>query len=425
MKDKMRMILTVMIVSIAVFAAGLYNEEKLKKEYLSSDNAISAQDIEGAGGGSPADAADSGVSQGETEEGGAEAEDDGSDDESKLWETAIVIDDEPQPKRTEPITLAFAGDLLLDPGYAVMSAMQSRGARDGSLMLGAFDDRLIQLMRNADIFMLNNEFPYSNGGSPTAGKQFTFRARPESAALLHDIGVDIVSLANNHAYDYGESALLDTLDTLEAENIPYVGAGRDIQEASKPYIFDIGGLKIAYISATQIERLSTPDTKGAGETTPGVFRCLDASRLLQIIRETKEEADFVVVYIHWGTESTDQTDWLQQEQAPQIAQAGADLIIGDHPHVLQKIDYIGDVPVYYSLGNYLFNSKTQDTCLVTVSIDPQTAQICDMVFTPALQSGCRTVSLDGAERARVLEYMRSISPGVHIDDEGRVSRGAQ
>ena len=111
--------------------------------------------------------------------------------------------------------------------------------------------------------MINNEFPYSSRGIPTEGKQFTFRARPESASILEEMGVDIVSLANNHAYDYGEDAFLDTLDTLAGIGMPYVGAGRNLEEASKPVYFIAGDIKIAIVSATQIERLDNPDTKGA------------------------------------------------------------------------------------------------------------------------------------------------------------------
>jgi hypothetical protein len=436
MKDKLYLFLMVALVGAGVFAMGLRGEEKLKNEYLNKDNAVSVQEMEGSQDGDGNDQQAGGGqyqggdgTAGQFDGAGQTGQQDGDAAQQKVAGSseaaALVISDDAETEsvRTTPITLAFAGDLLLDPNYAVMSSMISRGGGEsGSLILNSFDDKLISLMQGADIFMLNNEFPYSSGGSPTEGKQYTFRARPGDAALLKDIGTDIVSLANNHAYDYGETAFLDTLDTLESIDMPYVGAGRNIEEASKPYIFEVGGLKIAYISATQIERISSPDTKGAGESTPGVFRCMDVTRLLETVEKAKEEADFVVVYIHWGTESTEKTDWLQQEQAPQIAQAGADLIIGDHPHVLQGIDYVGDVPVYYSLGNYLFNSKTMDTCLVTVSIDPQTAQITDMVFTPAQQSGCRTRSLDGSEAARVLEYMRPLSPNVNIDDGGHVSR---
>ena len=321
------------------------------------------------------------------------------------------------PREEGKITLAFAGDILFDDGYSIMSRMKSR-ARGGSLVEAGFDPGILKKMREADVFMVNNEFTYTTRGTPTAGKAFTFRADPAHASLLSDMGADLVSLANNHAYDYGEISLLDTLDTLENAGMPYVGAGRDLNEAVRPVYFVSENVRIAFLSATQIERMDNPDTKGATETSPGVFRCRNVDRLLSEIEKAKAVSDFVVVYIHWGTESTTELDWAQKEQAPLLAQAGADLIIGDHPHVLQGIDWIGDTPVIYSVGNFLFNSKTQDTCLVEVTLDAQTGELASFRFVPAVQKDCRTSLLEGSEKARVISHMRSLSPGVSIDEEG-------
>lgn len=140
--------------------------------------------------------------------------------------------------------------------------------------------------------------------------------------------------------------------------------GETSRKRSDRFLFIANGKKFTFISATQIERLNPPDTKGATETSPGVFRCLDITKLLEVIGEARADSDYVIVYIHWGTEGTDKLDHWQTEQAAQIAAADVDLIIGDHPHVLQPIGYVGEVPVVYSLGNYLFNSKSLDTCLV-------------------------------------------------------------
>lgn len=191
--------MTVVITGIAVFAAGLHNEDRLKRKYLESDNAVRLETSD-----APQDADTHDMSADGT------VRVDNPYSSEGTASTIVIGDDITQtdPDRTEPVTLAFAGDLLLDPGYGVMAAMLSRGGGEsGSLLKNSFDDQLLALMQDADIFMLNNEFPYSSGGSPTQGKQYTFRARPQDAALLHDIGVDIVSLANNHAYDYGEEAL--------------------------------------------------------------------------------------------------------------------------------------------------------------------------------------------------------------------------
>lgn len=315
----------------------------------------------------------------------------------------------------EEVTLSFGGDILFDPSYSVMVKLLQRPN-------GIYDSisaELLDEMKSADILMLNNEFPYSDRGTPTPEKQFTFRAKPESVSLLDDMGVDIVSLANNHAYDYGETAFLDSLDILKEAGMPYVGAGRNLEEAARPVYFIINDIKIAYLSATQIERLDNPDTKGATDNSAGVFRCWNPEGLLEAVKAAKENSDFVVVYIHWGTENTEELDWAQSDQAPKIVEAGADLVIGDHPHCLQPIQYVDGVPVVYSLGNFWFNSKQVDTCLVKAAIDANGLK--SLKFIPALQKDCQTSLLEGEEKERVLAYMRSISPGVNIDEEGFIN----
>lgn len=333
------------------------------------------------------------------------------DDPVYMEENNIYTVEAAEPGR---VTMTFAGDILFDVNYAIMGNV--RGSDD--ISQGIMPE-VIERMQAADIMMLNNEFAYSNRGTPTEEKQFTFRARPETAAYLTDMGVDIVSLANNHAYDYGPEALEDTLDTLRETGISYVGAGRNISEARKPVYYIVGDIKIAFVSATQIERLDTPDTKEATETSPGVFRCWNGAKLLETIREAAENSDFVVAYIHWGTENQAELDWAQLKQAPELVTAGADLVIGDHPHCLQPIGVIQGVPVIYSLGNFWFNSKTIDTGMVEVTIDE--TGIVSYQFIPCLQSGCKTTLLQDAEKERVLTYMRSISEGVRIDGDGFVS----
>lgn len=320
-----------------------------------------------------------------------------------------------EPKKEGETVLAFAGDILFDDEYAAMVSIESRPGKIND----SFSEDLLREMTDADIFMLNNEFTYTNRGEPTAEKQFTFRADPDKASYLLDMGVDIVSIANNHTYDYGEISLLDTVDTLAAMEMPYVGAGRNIEEASRPFFFETDGLKIGFLSATQVERLENPDTKGATPDAAGVFRCWDGTLLYEKTAETAKECDFLVVYVHWGSENTDELDWAQKDQALKLAQSGADLIIGDHSHCLQGIDIVEGVPVFYSLGNFLFSSKTLDTCLVKAVI--KDGEIDRLQFLPAIQKGCYTSLLTGEEKARVLEYMRSISDNVTIDQEGYIT----
>lgn len=322
----------------------------------------------------------------------------------------------PEPAvEVKPVTMAFGGDVCFHDEYANMHSLKNRGGK----MESSLSSDLLEEMRQADILMVNNEFSYSLRGEPMPEKAFTFRSRPENVQLLHEMGVDIVSLANNHVYDWGEDALFDTMDTLKNAEIPYIGAGRNLDEAREPYYFEINGRTIAYISATQVERNNNPDTKGATEVTAGTFRCFseeEFGRLLEVVKEADAKADATVVYIHWGTENTDELHWAQEWQAPELVKAGADLIVGDHPHCLQGIDYIEGVPVFYSIGNFWFNSKSLDTGLLKVVLDERGSLTCQ--FLPALQHDCRTDLASGTEKQRILQYLQCISPDVTIDENG-------
>lgn len=343
--------------------------------------------------------------------------------EDKIYAKDTISSDE--------VVLDFAGDISFAEGYANMNLLEGMGGN----IRECFDEPILTIMENADIFMLNNEFPYTDRGTPTQGKTYTFRSKPENVKYLYDLGVDVVSVANNHVYDYGQPSILDTITTLEDAALPYAGAGETIEQAIKPVYFIANDTKIAYICATQIERLDYPDTVGATSTSPGVFRCWNNNRILEVIKEAKQNSDYVITYIHWGTEMQVEPDWAQLQQAKEIQEAGADLIIGDHPHCLQQISYIGNTPIIYSLGNFWFNSRTQDTGILEVKISTPTQKknkdqndvdnmkvtTKSVRFIPAIQSGCKTKLLQSEEKIRVLNYMQSISPDVILDEDGYVT----
>ncbi|MBO5341297.1 MAG: CapA family protein [Lachnospiraceae bacterium] len=319
----------------------------------------------------------------------------------------------------DTVTFTFAGDVLLDENYAVMSTYRA----NGSVLEECIDPQLLEIMQGSDVFMINNEFTFTDRGTPLANKAYTFRADPQSVHILKDMGVDIVSLANNHVTDYGEVSLLDTMDTLNGAGIPYVGAGANIEEASKVVFYENEDMRIGIVAATEVERLASPDTKGATENTPGTFRCFRNDDLEEVIREAKKECDFLIVVVHWGTESTDEIDWSQPGQAEDFTAAGADVIIGAHPHVLQEIAYVNDVPVFYSLGNFWFNSKTGNSCLVTLEIGEE--GLVSSQFIPCRTEGSKTYLATEGEGERILEYMRDLSHGVKIDENGYVIKEAE
>lgn len=337
------------------------------------------------------------------------AQEDIYDDVNKIYSIHAASPDE--------MSLVFVGDICFHDGYSNMSALRDRPGGIYDCVLPA----VMEGLKAADIFMANNEFPYSNRGTPTEGKQYAFRARPENVDLLHDMGVDIVSLANNHAYDHGPDALIDTCDILTEAKVPFVGAGKNLDEAMKPVYFRINGRTVSYTAATQIERQSNPDTKEATADSPGVLRTLDPTRYLKVIEEAKANSDFCIAYVHWGSENTDLVEQSQKDLAKKYAAAGADLIIGDHSHCLQGMDYVDGVPVIYSLGNFWFNSKTVDTGYLRVILNND-CSIKTIQFVPCVQEGCKTRLAEGDRKTSILNYLQGISGYAAIDEEGYVTK---
>lgn len=337
-----------------------------------------------------------------------------------------------EPKRAEEavpedlhpydFTLAFAGDVNFAEDWTTMEyyRQQENGIYD------CIDPELIRMMREADLMCLNMEFSMSSVGSPMNGKKYTFRADPSRAELLHELGVDLVNLANNHIYDYGTDTFLDMLSILQKEALPYVGAGADAGEAEKPFYIELEGKKIAVVSATRAEKyILTPE---ALEDSPGVFRCYDTGRLLQVVKEADETADFVIAYIHWGTEYSEELEEAQTEGARALAEAGADVVLGAHPHCLQGVEFCDGVPILYSLGNYWFNEKTLDSVLVKLHFyGDDKEQHLDTILVPARQENHYTRLLtEPDEIEQWKEHVIHMSPApVSIDEKGILRDGDQ
>lgn len=313
------------------------------------------------------------------------------------------------------ISLSFAGDISATDDYGPGQNYTSKGID------GAFSEDVQQLMQSADIFMLNNEFCYSNRGTPVP-KGYNFRADPLRVERLAEMGVDIVSIANNHAYDYGEEAFVDTIDTLNDAGIPYVGGGKNLEDAKNHIVYFIAnGVKIGYIAATQVERDEPVFTKPATETSPGVVRCFEPDLVVEMIGQAKENCDFVVVYPHWGTELVTAVQEDQQALAYAFIDAGADVIVGGHPHCLQGAEYYKGVPVFYSMSNFSFSSKTVNSTILNlkVTIDGITSA----QYIPCMETGGRTHRCENqdSDYVRIIKLLNDVSVNAYIDEDGMVS----
>ena len=334
---------------------------------------------------------------------------------SESTDTEEATETESEAIGVYDFTLCFGGDISLDE-KAVTTAQLDASEGDISKCISP---ELIEIMQDADIMCLNNEFTFSNNGTPMNGKMYTFRAQPERVSILQDMGVDIVQLSNNHVYDYGKQALLDTFTTLEDVGIDYFGAGHNLEEAMKPVYYTLDDKVVAFVGASRAEKYKM--TPQATETEPGILRCYDTELFLQVIAEADENADFVIAVVHWGTEYSYDLEEVQLTTGKAYLDAGADVIIGGHSHCLQGMEYYDGKPIIYSLGNYWFNDKTLDSMLIELHFfGNDKEQNLEVKMIPAIQIQATTNWVDEVEQQRIFEFMESISVNIKIDEDGIV-----
>lgn len=277
------------------------------------------------------------------------------------------------------------------------------------------DPEVLKISNGADIFYLNHEYVISDRGEPLEGKLYTFRAKPERMALLEEMGTDLVSLANNHVYDYGEDALLDTVELLDKAKIPYVGGGRDIEEARRPVYYVVNGIKIGFVAATNAEVVYY--TPAATEDSCGVLEAYDTEEYNKVIQEASAQCDYLIAYIHWGPEDTNVYEEYQHDMGKEFLESGADIVVGGHPHVLQGMEYIDGKPVIYSMGDFWFNDETKYTGLLKLEISNKGLD--EMSFVPCLQTEYTTQYItDKEEQADFFEFFEDLSPNAELDAKG-------
>ena len=310
---------------------------------------------------------------------------------------------EPEPEEPGSALLAFAGDVMFsDPFLA---------SYDKSGIYAIADSEMLERMQNADLFVINEEFPFSLRGEAMEDKQFTFRADPKYVEIFQKMGVDIATVANNHALDFGRDAFLDTLDTLKSAGITCIGGGYHLSEASAPAVQTIKGQTFAIFGAT---RVSPSATWYASDSQAGLFQTYDATLLNQKIAEAHTEYDHVIVFVHWGIEKNETPEDYQRSLAKGYIDAGADLVVGCHPHVLQGFEYYNGVPIVYSLGNYLFGNRDGDTVLLEASYDSEGAPSIQLV--PCKRVGSVLSRIQHPEA--LFQHLTELSFGVTVAEDG-------
>jgi len=289
--------------------------------------------------------------------------------------------------------LRFAGDCLLAGYY------ESSVGNDAAYAFDEFD-----LLRNADVAMVNLECPITSRGKKVP-KPYNFRMQPEFIAGLQRGGIDIVNLANNHVYDYGSVGLFDTISYLDSVGICHVGAGRNSREAHQPAVITVSRRRIGFLGY-----YGGGEAPEATEKKPGVAR--PEIRLITSDIESlrhRDSVQFIVVNLHWGTEKARIPDQWQVQLGHHIIDAGADVVIGHHPHVLQGIERYKTGVIVYSLGNFIFGGNSRSSYDTGVFEIRLTGNSTSYKFIPVRITNWKAQELQGEDAKSILRHMSYVS----------------
>lgn len=308
----------------------------------------------------------------------------------------------------QTVTLHFGGDVMFS-------------GKVGEKLAKAGYDYPYQYVKDSftsdDLTVVNLETPVTDSNTTAADKTYAFKSSPQALPHMAEAGIDAVNLANNHILDQGITGLTDTIAQLDQSGITYVGAGKNSDRAYQPVYFDRKGIKIALLGFSRV----IPETSwNAGKDQAGVATTYDSTAAQAAIREAKSKADLVVVVAHWGVERSDTLADHQSDLAHTFVDAGADLVIGGHPHVLQGLEQYKGKWIAYSTGNFIFTrslvEKTWDTGVFeakcTVNGD------CSMQVIPYTAELGQPVPMPADKAQRVLQRLQTLSNHIQFDIKG-------
>jgi poly-gamma-glutamate synthesis protein (capsule biosynthesis protein) len=273
-------------------------------------------------------------------------------------------------------------------------------------------------LRQPDLTIGNLETPVTTRGT-ILKKEYNYRSSPLALPALAAAGFDAVNLANNHVMDYGAEGLLDTMDHLNKAGIQHVGAGHDRDEAFKPLIIEKKGMKIAILGFSRV----VPDNSWkAGVKHVGVADTYDYTQPVKAIQLARSQADLVVVITHWGVERKDKPEAYQTDLAHRFIDAGADLIVGGHPHVLQGFESYKGKWIAYSLGNFIFTTNTVKETLDTFILNASCSKDrkCSISAVPIYTSYARPIKMNDEQGLKLFDRISAVSFKTLIKSNGSI-----
>ncbi|WP_353096539.1 CapA family protein [Tissierella praeacuta] len=300
----------------------------------------------------------------------------------------------------EKTTISLVGDILMDGSVRVH--INKNGIEYPWEMVKNY-------FQEDDITIGNLETSITTKGTKWANKKFNFRSDPKNLKAMKEAGIDIVSVANNHSLDYGHDGFLDTLNYLDKYEIKMVGGGKNKQEAMEGIIVEKNGVKVGVLSFSRV----VPDVKWyATDKRSGIVGAYDVhiKGIVDRIKEMKEEVDVLVLSIHWGVERSNIPRKSEIDLARKLVDAGADIVMGHHPHVLQGIEIYNGKPIFYSLGNFVFGSKnglTSNTIIGQINLIGKDIESIQIIPCRIIMG--RPMPVQSNEIKENIKYMNTIS----------------
>lgn len=298
------------------------------------------------------------------------------------------------------VTLYFTGDVMLGRGVSnVLASGQNVFAN------------VADIFKNSDGAIINLEDPMTTS-SVAYKSTIPLKANPVYAHVLKDNNILVACLANNHIMDYGDTGLNNTLTALTKTGLNFTGAGNNIEQASKPVYLNIKGHKIAILNFMDNKTFTgfSPSEMPAATVNSAGYAPADWNIIKNSIDEAKKNSDFTVVVFHYGNEYSTEPNNYQIVLSHQCIDEGANMIIGSHPHVIQTIETYHGKPIFYSLGNFVFdmsNTATHESLMVEMDLNGDTANI---KVHPMVIVGSIPNLMSNSSATQILENLKNESP---------------
>lgn len=314
----------------------------------------------------------------------------------------------------QPVSMAFVGDVYI--GDKAWNSYNTNG------LLGIFSPNIISIFKESSVSGINHEYVASDAGDEhkVDYEKWYYKSPTAYEKIISELGIDVVTLANNHTMDYGEEGLIDTMNALNSVGVDYVGVGNNLEEALSPAIYEVSGKKVAVLAANRVvprvDWYAGPAKVGQLTTYESTDRYLMIKAEITRLKSAGVQA--VVVLVHFGENKDTTIQDYQYNVAHGYADAGADLIIGCHSHALQGAEIYNGKYIFYGIGNFLFENYAVDTVMVHATIEEDDTLKVGLI--PCKSQNYVTKDVSGQEANNIFKQIMDMSVNILINSDGQV-----